>query len=147
MYGALAWNPILRKDANLIEQVQKRFTKNIRGMQDDDGNDLSYAERLQKLNILLLARRQQYADMAFASKALHGLVDRFAVSFKLEQKTSCTRGDGIKLNQRRATTHASSHLFAVHAPSAWNKLSLDITDYKSFKKFERLLLKYLSAEQ
>ena len=50
MYGAPAWSPILRKDVNLIEKVQKRFTEYICSMQDGDGNDLSYAERLQKLD-------------------------------------------------------------------------------------------------
>ena len=116
MYGALAWNPILRKDINSIEKNQKRFTK--------------------------------YADMIFVYKALHCLVDCSAVSIGLEQKTSCTRGDGIKLNQRRAaTTRASSQLFAIRAPSAWNKLSLHITGCKSFIKFKRLLKKHLSAQQ
>ena len=81
------------------------------------------------------------------TKSLHGLVDCSAVSSGLKQKTSCTRGNGVKLNQHRATTYASSQLFAVHAPSAWNKLRLDITGCKSFQKFKRLLKKYLSAEQ
>ena len=57
---------------------------------------LSYAEHLQKLDTLSLERRRQYADMVFVCKALHGLVDCSALSFGLEQKTSCTRGDGIK---------------------------------------------------
>ena len=98
MCGASAWNPILRKDVNLIENVQKRFTMNLRGEQDDDGNDLSYAKRLQKLDTLSLERRRQYADMVFVYKALHGLVDCSVVGFGLEQQTSCTRGDGIKLH-------------------------------------------------
>ena len=103
-------------------------------MQDDDGNDLSSAERLQKLDTLSLERQRQYADMVFVYKALHGLVDCSAISFRLEQKTSCTRGDGIKMNQRRATTLASSQLFAVRATSASDKLSMDITGCKPFKK-------------
>ena len=110
-------------------------------MQDDVGNDLSDAERLQKLDTPLLKRRRQYADMTFVCKALHALVDCSAVGFRLQLKTSHTRVDGIKLNQRKATTHASSQLFAVRAPSAWNKLSLDITGCSCFKKFKRLIVK------
>ena len=91
-------------------------------MQDDDDNDLSYAERLQKLDTLSLERRRVYADKVFVYKALYGLVDCFAVSFRFEQKTSRTKGDGIELNQHRATMHNSSQLFAVSAPSAWNKI-------------------------
>ena len=55
IYRATAWSLILRKDVNLIEKVQKRFTKNMRSMQDDDSNDLSYAD-LQKLDTLSLER-------------------------------------------------------------------------------------------
>ena len=100
---------------------------------------------MQKLDTL--EQRWQHADMVFEYKALHGLVDCSAVSFRLEQKTSRTRGDGIKLNQRRATTHASYQLFAARAPSTWNKPSLDITGCNSFQKFKRLLKKRMSAEQ
>ena len=107
-------------------------------MQDDDGNDLFYAERLQKLETLSQEWQQQYADVAFVYKTLHGLADCSAVSFALKLKTSRTRGDGVKLNQRRATTHPFSQLFAVRAPSAWNKLSLEITGCISFQKFKRL---------
>ena len=53
----------------------------------------------------------------------------------------------MKLNQCRATAHVSSQIFAVHAPSVWNKLSVDITVCKSFQKFRRLLKKHFSAEQ
>ena len=115
-------------------------------MQDDDGNDLAYAERLKKLDTLSLERRRQYADMIFVCKALRGLVDCSAVSFGLGQKTLCTRGVGIRLNQRRATMHAFSQLFAVRAPSAWTKLNLDITGCKSFQKFRCFKKKHLSAE-
>ena len=67
----------------------------MRSMQDDDGNDLYYAERLKELDTLSQERRRQYADMMFVYKALHGLVDCSAGSFGLELKTSRTRGNGI----------------------------------------------------
>ena len=54
MYEAPAREPILHKDVNLIEKVKKRFTKNMHSMQDNDGNDLSYAKRLKKLDTLSL---------------------------------------------------------------------------------------------
>ena len=59
----------------------------MRGVQVDDGNDLSYAKRLKKLDTLSLERRRQYANIMFVFKALHGLVDCSADSFGLEQTT------------------------------------------------------------
>ena len=72
--------------------------------------------------------------MVFTYKALHGLVNCSAVSFGLKLKISRTRGDGITMNQRRSTTHASSQLSAVRAPSAWNKLSPEINGCTSFQR-------------
>ena len=102
-------------------------------MQDDDGNDLFYAKCLQKLITMPLEWRRQHTDMVFMYEVLHDLVDCSAVNFGLDLKTSRNRGDDIKLNQRRATTHASSQFFAVSAPSAWNKLSLNITGCTVFQ--------------
>ena len=62
----------------------------MRGMQDDDGNDLSYAEHLQKLDTLSLEWRRQYADVVFVYKAVHGLADCSAVNVGLKLKTSRT---------------------------------------------------------
>ena len=62
--------------------------------------------------------------MFFIYKALHGMVNCDANDFGLYLKNSCTRGQGIRLQQRIARITASSQLFAVQAPSAWNKLFL-----------------------
>jgi len=45
-YCASAWSPYNKKDKELFEKVQRRFTKMIVNM---DG--LSYEERLQSLNL------------------------------------------------------------------------------------------------
>ena len=49
-YGQVIWSPHLRKYINMIEKVQIRATKLINGFQN-----LSYEERLEKLNLPMLA--------------------------------------------------------------------------------------------
>jgi len=44
-YDSVVWSPSLKRDVILIEQVQKRFTKRLRGYRD-----LRYVERLKRLN-------------------------------------------------------------------------------------------------
>ena len=86
--------------------------------------------------------------MVFMYKALYSLIDCFLpLTLDLSKKTSRFSGEGIKLNQHRFATHASFQLSAVCAPSAWTKLSLDITGCISFQKFKRLLKTPKSAEQ
>ena len=70
MYCSPAWNPSLQRDIQAIENVQRRYTKHIRGLEN-----LSYKERLQELGALSLANRRSLADMATTFKYLHGIVD------------------------------------------------------------------------
>ena len=45
-YNCVIWSPSLKKDIDLIEKVQRRFTKRQRGLKD-----LSHTERLLRFNI------------------------------------------------------------------------------------------------
>jgi len=45
-YSVSAWSPYYKKDKELLEKVQRRFMKMIKGMKGK-----SYDERLQKLNL------------------------------------------------------------------------------------------------
>ena len=45
-YNSVIWSPSLIKDIDLIEQVQRRFTKRLRCL---DG--VAYTERLKRLNL------------------------------------------------------------------------------------------------
>ena len=111
MFDSAAECPAYRKDINLIEKVQKRFTKCLRGMYD-----LSYEERLNQLGKITLENRRHYSDMVFVYKALHGIVDCDANDFgDLYLKNSCTGGENIRLQQ------------------GWNELLLDF----NYLHFER----------
>ena len=103
MFDSAAWSPAYRKDINLSENVQKRFTKCLHGM-----HDLSYKDRLNQLGTITLENRRYYSDMVFVCKALHGMVDCDANNFGLYLKNLCTRGQGIRLQQMTTRTTASS---------------------------------------
>ena len=138
MYASQAWNPLLRKDANAIEKVQRRYTKYIHGL-----GDIPYESRLKQLNAMSLEKRRQFADLVFAYKSLNGHFNCAPEDFGLLRVTSHTRGGGIQLVQRRATSKITESLFSVRVPSCWNKLPVKITSSASLCTFKRLLKTHL----
>ncbi len=69
-YSFQAWWPWLRKDIKLLEDVQRRSTKLVKGLQD-----IEYEERPQLLNLDSLSCRMDKGDMILVYKILHGFLE------------------------------------------------------------------------
>ena len=145
MYNSPAWRPYLRKDVALIERVQRRYTKGIRGL-----SELSYKERLKKLDAQSIECRMTYADMVLAYKAIRILLLLGCRSndLGLTLVHSRTRGDGVSLQHRRATsTRSAASTYACRISSAWNKLPVHIVTSPSLATFKNRLKQYLDSEK
>ena len=71
-YNSSLWSPSLKRDVTLIEQVQRRFTKRLRGYRD-----LPYHERLNKLNSKTLDLRRVKSDLVLCYKIVFDIVHFF----------------------------------------------------------------------
>ena len=83
-YNTVVWSPFLRKDINLVESVQKKFTRHICTRCKISFN--SYSDCLSKLNINLLEYRRLEFDLILMFKICHNLCDlNFYEFFKLRK--------------------------------------------------------------
>jgi ribonuclease P/MRP protein subunit RPP40 len=91
-YCVQTWSPYYQKDIDLLEKVQRRFTRMIPEL-----SHLTYEQRLSALNLTSLETRRLRGDLIETFKIITGkeMVDR-NYFFKIRESTT-TRGHEFKL--------------------------------------------------
>ena len=139
-YCIQAWKPFLKKDVLLLEKVQKRFTKNIKGCRG-----LSYEERLSKLDLISIEKRILRADLVLTYKIITG---KGYKDLKYMFKNSCytsTRGNKLKLQKNRCRLDIRYHSFCNRVVDCWNKLPDAVVVAESVEIFKGGIAHYQSA--
>jgi len=108
-YCSPVWLPVYKTDINLIERVQRRFTKRLLGLKD-----ISCHDRLVILdNADTLEIRRLKMDLTMLLKIVHNLVALdFCSFFGLTNYTS-TRGHNYKLVKPICNDNARQFSFVV----------------------------------
>ena len=118
-YGNTVWSPWYVKDVQLIENVQRRASKLVEGLQD-----LGYEERLQKLMLPSLVYRRLQGDLIQVHKYMHNHYDTESMFFIDEG--SRTRGHTLKLVKEHCRKDVRKKFFSLRVNSLWNKLPSNV---------------------
>ncbi|KAK4832976.1 hypothetical protein QYF61_026802 [Mycteria americana] len=123
-------DPQHKKDTDLLEQVQRRTTKMIRGLEH-----LSYEDRLRELGLFSLEKTFQYLKGAY-KKAGEGLFTRAC--------SDRTKGNGFKLKEGRFRLALRKKFFTIRVVRHWNRLPREVVDAPSLEVFKARLDRALS---
>ncbi len=133
-FASQAWNPTMLRNIDILESVQRRFTKRLYGL-----GSLSYPERLVALNLEPLELRRLHADLILVYKIIHHLIAlRFEDFFQYARSTA-TRGHAFKLAIPKCSTNYSRFFFSYRVVNAWNSLSAGTVSSRTLNTFKNRL--------
>ena len=136
-YAQASWAPWTQADIHTLEQVQKRFTKQVSGI----GN-LPYEERLDRLGLTTLQARRERGDMVETYKIITGKVDVMPSTWfsplTSRDGAASTRATSGYLNlaRREASSEMRKNQFSVRVVPMWNSLPDQVKSQDTLNNFK-----------
>jgi ribonuclease P/MRP protein subunit RPP40 len=130
-YCVQAWSPYLKKDIELLEGVQKRALRMIKGYRNK-----SYEERLKDSGLTTLELRRIRGDMIMVYKMLNSGDDCWKKFFKMNPY-SRTRGHNLKLVKQKSKLELRRNFFSCRVVDEWNGLTSEVVSSESLDEFKR----------
>ena len=136
-YDSPVWSPSQVHLINIIEDVQRSFTRRLPGL-----SGLSYAERLAKLKLQSLEHRRLILDLFFCYKIVHGSSAIKPDSFFAKSLRPSPRGHPYSFIIPQAKHDTRKNFFNVRIIKIWNSLPNEIVTATSIHSFKYHLLKH-----